>query len=72
MYEAGAKMIWRSTTVLQNPERAALGGIVDPTKVVLCLGASSARAADDDRATVAERRQDLLADAERGIPETAV
>jgi hypothetical protein len=36
-------------TFLQNPELAALGGIVHPTKVVLCLAGSSGRAANHDR-----------------------
>jgi hypothetical protein len=39
---------------LQNPELAALGGIVDPTKVVLCLAGEQRRAANHDRVMVAE------------------
>jgi hypothetical protein len=40
--------------LLQNPELAALGGIVDPTKVVLRL-AGSGRVANHARVMVAEK-----------------
>jgi len=59
-------------TFLQNPELAALGGIVDPAKVVLCLAGSSGRAANHDRAMAYEKTTRPLADAERGIAETGV
>jgi hypothetical protein len=41
--------------LLQNPELAALGGIVDPTKVVLCLAGSGSRAANAARVMAAEK-----------------
>jgi hypothetical protein len=59
-------------TFLRNQEPAALGGLANPTKVVLYLAGGSGRAADHDRAMVDEKTQDLLADAERGIAETSV
>jgi len=42
-------------TFLQNPELAALGGTAYLTNVARCLGGSSGRAANHDRAMVAEK-----------------